>query len=91
MRQKDPMNLNGGGFRHVVVGITFWCRYKVSKLGRSIRKSKNNGALGGHLVGATALGKQKKLRIGLSGIKGKTSMKETAIYLSVVIGEYYRG
>jgi len=25
---------------------------------------------GGHLVGATALGKQKKLRIGLSGIKG---------------------
>jgi hypothetical protein len=46
--------------------------------------------LGWHLVGATALRKQKKLRIGLSGIKGKKSMKEKDIYLSVGIVEFYR-
>jgi len=36
---------------------------KVSKLSRSIRKNKNNGALGWRLVGATTLNKLKELKI----------------------------
>jgi len=56
IRQKDPMNLNGGDFRYWIGGDNvFNIIYKrVSKLEISIRKSEINLALGCHLVGATA-------------------------------------
>jgi len=55
IRQKDPMNLNGGGFRHCVFGdnVLMLCN-RENELGISIWKSKNKGALGCYLVGATA-------------------------------------